>query len=104
LDHNIGFEEKRQFFRRKWAKIAEISDQNIDPWIPWGEFLKQIFAPTENHAPSQCCYFALSAPSHCLGQGCQIFSNQKSQLGQFLSLSIDDVGIFYGHLVNFIAN
>jgi hypothetical protein len=31
-DHNIGFREKRKFFRQKLAKIAEISDHNIDPW------------------------------------------------------------------------
>jgi hypothetical protein len=31
-DHNIGFWEKRQFFRRKLAKIVENCDQNIDPW------------------------------------------------------------------------
>jgi hypothetical protein len=30
LDHNIGFWEKRQFFRRKLAKIAEHYDYNID--------------------------------------------------------------------------
>jgi hypothetical protein len=30
FDHNIG--EKRQFFRRKLAKIAEKCDHNIDPW------------------------------------------------------------------------
>jgi hypothetical protein len=30
-DHNIGFWEKRQFFRRKLSKIAENCDHNIDP-------------------------------------------------------------------------
>jgi hypothetical protein len=29
--HNIGFWEKRLFFRRKLAKIAEKCDHNIDP-------------------------------------------------------------------------
>jgi hypothetical protein len=29
--NNIGFREKRQFFRRKMAKIAENFDHNIDP-------------------------------------------------------------------------
>jgi hypothetical protein len=33
-DHNIGFREKRQFFRRKLAKNAENCDHNIDPWSP----------------------------------------------------------------------
>jgi hypothetical protein len=33
FDHNIGFREKRQFFRRKLAKIAENCDHNIDPSI-----------------------------------------------------------------------
>jgi hypothetical protein len=31
FDHNIGFWEKRQFFRRKLLKIAENCDHNIDP-------------------------------------------------------------------------
>jgi hypothetical protein len=31
VDHNIGFWEKRQFFRRKLSKIAEDCDHNIDP-------------------------------------------------------------------------
>jgi hypothetical protein len=30
-DHNIGFRQKRQFFRRKLAKIAENCAHNIDP-------------------------------------------------------------------------
>jgi hypothetical protein len=38
-DHNIGFAEKRQFFRRKLAKIAENFDHNIDPWPPCGSCL-----------------------------------------------------------------
>jgi hypothetical protein len=29
--HNIGFWEKRQYFRRKLSKIAENCDRNIDP-------------------------------------------------------------------------
>jgi hypothetical protein len=32
IDHNIGFWEKRQFFRRKLSKIAKNCDHNIDPW------------------------------------------------------------------------
>jgi hypothetical protein len=31
FDHNIGFWEKLQFFRRKLSKIAENCDHNIDP-------------------------------------------------------------------------
>jgi hypothetical protein len=31
MNHNIGFKEIRQFFRRKSAKIAKISCHNIDP-------------------------------------------------------------------------
>jgi hypothetical protein len=34
FDHNIGFCEKRQFFRRKLSKIAENCYHNIDPWSP----------------------------------------------------------------------
>jgi hypothetical protein len=30
-DHNIGFWENRQFFRRNLAKIVENCDHNIDP-------------------------------------------------------------------------
>jgi hypothetical protein len=32
-DNNIGFWEKRHFFRRKLEKIAENYDHNIDPRI-----------------------------------------------------------------------
>jgi hypothetical protein len=32
FDHNIGFWEKRQFFRQKVSKIAKNCDHNIDPW------------------------------------------------------------------------
>jgi hypothetical protein len=39
FDHNIGFWEKRQFFRRKLSKIAENCDHNIDPWSTWPENL-----------------------------------------------------------------
>jgi hypothetical protein len=31
MDHNIGFGEKREFFRRKLSKIAENCDHNIGP-------------------------------------------------------------------------
>jgi hypothetical protein len=31
FDHNIGFRENRNFFRRKLAEIAENFDHNIDP-------------------------------------------------------------------------
>jgi hypothetical protein len=33
FDHNIGFWEKRQFFRQKLSKIGENCDHNIDPWM-----------------------------------------------------------------------
>jgi hypothetical protein len=36
FDHNIGFCEKRQFFRQKLSKIAENSDHNIDPALSAG--------------------------------------------------------------------
>jgi hypothetical protein len=49
FDHNIGFWEKRQFFRRKLSKIAENCDHNIDPRkeklvIPW---MMQTYLKTE---------------------------------------------------------
>jgi hypothetical protein len=34
IDHDIGLQEKRQFFRRKLAKIAAVSVYNIDP-LEW---------------------------------------------------------------------
>jgi hypothetical protein len=40
FDHNIGFWEKRQFFRRKLAKIAENCDHKIDPNWANGSFSK----------------------------------------------------------------
>jgi hypothetical protein len=33
FDHNIGFWEKRQFFRQKLPKNAENCDHNIDPCL-----------------------------------------------------------------------
>jgi hypothetical protein len=30
----FDLEKNANFFRRKLAKIAEISDHNIDPWLP----------------------------------------------------------------------
>jgi hypothetical protein len=36
FDHNIGFWEKRHFFRQKLSKIAENCDHNIGPRL--GEF------------------------------------------------------------------
>jgi hypothetical protein len=35
FDHNIGFWEKRQFFRQKLSKIAENWDHNIDSRKLW---------------------------------------------------------------------
>jgi hypothetical protein len=44
VDHNIGFWEKRQFFRRKLSRIAENCDHNIDPRLgdisPFGRIIK----------------------------------------------------------------
>jgi hypothetical protein len=36
IDRNIGFQEKTPFFRRKLAKIAENSDQTVDPILVYG--------------------------------------------------------------------
>jgi alpha/beta superfamily hydrolase len=30
--HNIGYQEKRHFFERRLAKIAEMSDHNTESW------------------------------------------------------------------------
>jgi hypothetical protein len=43
FDHNIGFWEKRQFFRQKLSKIAENCDHNIDPWCNWCDFKSATF-------------------------------------------------------------
>jgi hypothetical protein len=36
--HNIGFWEKRQYFRRKLATMAENCDHNIDPCLLFFDF------------------------------------------------------------------
>jgi hypothetical protein len=41
FDHSIGFGEKSQIFRRKWAKNAENCDHNIDPCIDGRKKLPQ---------------------------------------------------------------
>jgi hypothetical protein len=48
VDHNIGFGEKRRFFRRKLAKIAENCDHNIDPWS-----LSDSYETTNAHVHTQ---------------------------------------------------
>jgi hypothetical protein len=50
FDHNIGFWEKRQFFCRKLAKIAENCDHNIDPWTNVVEFSKVDLNPSVSEA------------------------------------------------------
>jgi hypothetical protein len=40
IDHNVGFWEKRHFFRRKLAKIAENCDHNIDP--SWSSYFTDV--------------------------------------------------------------
>jgi hypothetical protein len=45
IDHNIGFWEKRQFYRQKLSKIAENCDHNIDPWSHcWPTYKRQMIA------------------------------------------------------------
>jgi hypothetical protein len=41
FDHNIGFREKRHFFRRKLAKIAENCDHKIDSRSGGSSFLPE---------------------------------------------------------------
>jgi hypothetical protein len=49
FDHHIGFWEKRQFFRRKLAKIAENCDHNIDPCTHLTiEFIRKVFGRNGN--------------------------------------------------------
>jgi hypothetical protein len=54
-DHNVGFWEKRQFFRRKLAKIAANCYHNTDPRWDWN--------------PDSCCF--LSRVSYYLIQACK---------------------------------
>jgi hypothetical protein len=41
VDHKIGIQEKRQFFRRKLGKIAENCDHNIGPSLRKQESILQ---------------------------------------------------------------
>jgi hypothetical protein len=50
FDHNIVFWEKRQFFRRKLAKIAENCDRIIDPRIDQ-------YQPTRNCSLVSICTY-----------------------------------------------
>jgi hypothetical protein len=45
INHNIGFWEKRQFFRRKSSKIAENCDYNIGPRLGEISPFGRIFLP-----------------------------------------------------------
>jgi hypothetical protein len=66
VDHNIGFREKRQFFRRKLAKIAENCDHNIDPW---SHFLQETAAALwpQHFAPPRLRFRRYSAGAKNLG-------------------------------------
>jgi hypothetical protein len=55
LDHNIDFWEKRNFFRRKWAKIAENCD-NIGPSSFWSRHCFQIPELREDFDIPEYCY------------------------------------------------
>jgi hypothetical protein len=48
VDHNIGFWEKRHFFRRKLSQIAENCDHNIDPGHPGPHKIGRIDEKHEN--------------------------------------------------------
>jgi hypothetical protein len=44
FDQNIGFWEKRQFFRPKLSKIAENCDHNIDPrWLSYQNLIILVY-------------------------------------------------------------
>jgi hypothetical protein len=76
LDRNIGFWEKRHFFRRKLSKIAENCDHNIGP---------------RSH-----CSGELTASRKTGGQqGCQIFLGTTYQIGKIFQITI-----LYGHIRN----
>jgi hypothetical protein len=60
-DHNIGFWEKRQFFRRKLSKIAENCDHNIDPRsVKWPANLqlkkRQLILKWHTSRVTRCCW------------------------------------------------
>jgi hypothetical protein len=48
VDHNIGFWEKRHFFRRKLTQITENCDHNIDPGHPGPHKIGRIDEKHEN--------------------------------------------------------
>jgi hypothetical protein len=45
IDHNVGFQEKTPFFRRKWGKIAENCDHNKDPSLTTIATIFTLFRP-----------------------------------------------------------
>jgi hypothetical protein len=73
-DHNIGFREKRQFFRRKLRKIAENCDHNIDPWNANQKNTKDV--------QERCGFYVVQCTLHS-GLPDGLFSNQNPVLGKF---------------------
>jgi hypothetical protein len=63
-------------------------------------------SPSSEQQPLSACPCSLIDLSYLTGAGLPdgIFPNQKSQFGKILEgLRMENVGIFYGHLVNFTA-
>jgi hypothetical protein len=55
-DVMIFFLNRRKIFRRKFTKIAENCDHNIDPWSPWLAATKMF--------PEKCHFFVLHMHTH----------------------------------------
>jgi hypothetical protein len=73
---------KRQFFRRKLAKIAENCDHNIDPRI-WGlKFIRNFFRPKWSFVkliPADHVSKAAAEPHESLHQTHDAHSNEQAQ-------------------------
>jgi hypothetical protein len=77
------------------------SNQNVGSAFSWKEAINPTKRPHPHPDPVP------HTRETGLAQGCQmvhLFSNQKFKFGpMFESLAMEDVGIFYGHLLYFIA-
>jgi hypothetical protein len=108
--------EKNAIFALNWQKSQKsviISDRpdhfclylNAGLRFARDPFILPVYLLCKSDAATSSSKFSIAFSKNYLDaeQGCQmvyIFSNQKSKFGQFfVSLTMEDVGIFYGNLV-----
>jgi hypothetical protein len=111
FDHNIGFWENANFFRRIFPKFAENCDHNIDPWSSRrGEPVPiQPFPFSHENENKKFWRRNLSADIEKMhwrrtGLPDGIFSNQKFPIWINFGVSCNKRGCeIYGHLVYFTA-